>query len=43
MTNEMKALVKACAHEGLRFQAAPVPEIGRDDVLTRINKRSFLD
>ena len=38
MTNEMKALVKAHAREGLWLQTAPVPEIGPDDVLIRINK-----
>jgi threonine 3-dehydrogenase len=38
MTNEMKALVKAHAREGLWMQTAPVPEIGPDDVLIRINK-----
>ncbi|PIL18294.1 L-threonine 3-dehydrogenase [Puniceibacterium antarcticum] len=34
----MKALVKAEAAEGLWMQSAPVPEIGPDDVLIRINK-----
>ncbi|SMY07325.1 L-threonine 3-dehydrogenase [Flavimaricola marinus] len=38
MTNQMKALVKAHAREGLWLQTAPVPEIGPDDVLIRINK-----
>ena len=38
MTNEMKALVKAQAREGLWMQDQPVPEIGADDVLIRINK-----
>lgn len=38
MTNEMKALVKAHAREGLWLQTAPVPEIGPDDVLIRIRK-----
>lgn len=38
MNNEMKALVKAHAREGLWMQSAPVPEIGPDDVLIRINK-----
>ena len=38
MSNEMKALVKAHAREGLWLQTAPVPEIGPDDVLIRINK-----
>ena len=38
MTNEMNALVKAHAREGLWLQTAPVPEIGPDDVLIRINK-----
>ncbi|QBF29788.1 L-threonine 3-dehydrogenase [Thalassococcus sp. S3] len=38
MTNEMKALVKAHPREGLWLQTAPVPEIGPDDVLIRINK-----
>ena len=38
MTNEMNSLVKAYAREGLWMQTAPVPEIGPDDVLIRINK-----
>ncbi len=38
MNNEMKALVKAHPREGLWMQSAPVPEIGPDDVLIRINK-----
>ena len=38
MTNEMKALAKLHAREGLWMQTAPVPEIGPDDVLIRINK-----
>ena len=38
MTNEMKALVKAEPREGLWMQTAPVPEIGPDDVLIRVNK-----
>lgn len=38
MNNEMKALVKAHPREGLWLQSAPVPEIGPDDVLIRINK-----
>ncbi len=38
MTNEMKALIKAHAREGLWLQTAPVPEIGPDDVLIRINR-----
>lgn len=38
MTNEMKALVKAHAREGLWLQTAPVPEVGPDDVLIRIKK-----
>jgi threonine 3-dehydrogenase len=38
MTNEMKALIKAYPREGLWLQTAPVPEIGPDDVLIRINK-----
>ena len=38
MTNEMKALVKAKPEPGLWLQTAPVPEIGADDVLIRINK-----
>ncbi len=36
MSNQMKALVKARAEEGLWLQRAPVPEIGPDDVLIRI-------
>ena len=38
MINEMKALAKIHAREGLWMQTAPVPEIGPDDVLIRINK-----
>ncbi|MGJ8556978.1 MAG: L-threonine 3-dehydrogenase [Sulfitobacter geojensis] len=38
MSNEMNALVKAHPREGLWLQTAPVPEIGQDDVLIRINK-----
>jgi threonine 3-dehydrogenase len=38
MSNEMKALVKAKAEPGLWMQSAPVPEIGPDDVLIKINK-----
>jgi threonine 3-dehydrogenase len=38
MTNEMNSLVKAYEREGLWMQTAPVPEIGPDDVLIRINK-----
>lgn len=36
--NGMKALVKAKAAEGLWMQHEPVPEIGADDVLIKINK-----
>lgn len=38
MRNDMKALVKAEAREGLWMQDVPVPEIGPDDVLIKINK-----
>ena len=38
MTNEMQALVKAKAEPGLWLQTAPVPEIGPEDVLIKINK-----
>ncbi len=38
MTNEMKALVKAKPEPGLWMEHVPVPEIGEDDVLIRINK-----
>ncbi len=37
MNNGMKALVKARPEEGLWMQHVPVPEIGPDDVLIRIN------
>ena len=37
-TNEMKALSKLHARKGLWMTHAPVPEIGPDDVLIRINK-----
>jgi threonine 3-dehydrogenase len=36
--NMMRALVKAHAGPGLEMQRLPVPEIGPDDVLIRINK-----
>lgn len=38
MSNEMKALAKLHAREGLWMTRAPVPEIGADDVLIKINK-----
>ena len=38
MTNEMQALIKAKSEPGLWLQSAPVPEIGPDDVLIKINK-----
>lgn len=38
MTNQMKALSKLHPREGLWMTQAPVPEIGPDDVLIRINK-----
>ena len=38
MTNEMIALEKTYPREGLWQVTAPVPEIGPDDVLIRINK-----
>ncbi|KPQ16905.1 MAG: threonine 3-dehydrogenase [Rhodobacteraceae bacterium HLUCCO18] len=38
MTNEMRALVKAAPTTGLQMQTRPVPEIGADDVLIRVNK-----
>lgn len=38
MSNQMKALVKSHAKEGLWMQHAPVPDIGPDDVLIRIRK-----
>ncbi|MDW3223584.1 MAG: L-threonine 3-dehydrogenase [Paracoccaceae bacterium] len=38
MSNEMKALSKLHAREGLWLTHAPVPEIGPDDVLIKINK-----
>lgn len=37
-TNQMKALSKLHAREGLWMTYAPVPEIGPDDVLIKINK-----
>jgi len=37
-SNGMKALVKAKPEEGLWMQHEPVPEIGSDDVLIKINK-----
>jgi len=38
ISNQMKALVKAKAEEGLWMETHPVPEIGADDVLIKINK-----
>jgi threonine 3-dehydrogenase len=38
MTNQMKALAKTKPEPGLDMTHAPVPEIGPDDVLIRINK-----
>lgn len=38
MRNDMKALVKSEAREGLWKHDVPVPEIGPDDVLIKINK-----
>jgi threonine 3-dehydrogenase len=38
MSNEMKALVKAKPEPGLWMERRPVPEIGPEDVLIRINK-----
>ena len=38
MRNDMTALVKAEPRKGLWMQRAPVPEIGPDDVLIKINK-----
>ncbi len=38
MSNEMKALVKAKPERGLWMEHRPVPEIGPDEVLIKINK-----
>lgn len=38
MTNQMKALAKTAPAPGLDQITAPVPEIGPDDVLIRVNK-----
>jgi len=38
MTNEMQALAKTISAPGLDLIHAPVPEIGDDDVLIRVNK-----
>ena len=38
MTNGMKALVKARAEPGLWMETQPVPDIGPEDVLIRVNK-----
>lgn len=38
MSNMMKCLVKSKAEEGLWMEERPVPEIGPDDVLIKINK-----
>jgi len=38
MTNMMKCLVKSKAESGLWMEERPIPEIGADDVLIRVNK-----
>jgi threonine 3-dehydrogenase len=38
MSNQMKALCKSEPREGLWMTRAPVPEIGPDDVLIKVNK-----
>jgi len=38
MTNMMKCLVKSKAETGLWMESRPVPEIGPDDVLIKVNK-----
>ena len=38
MSNQMKALAKTKADKGLEMIEAPVPEIGPDDVLIKVNK-----
>jgi len=38
MSNQMKALAKTAPAPGLNMIEAPVPEIGHDDVLIKINK-----
>jgi NADPH:quinone reductase-like Zn-dependent oxidoreductase len=38
MINEMKVLAKSKPEPGLWMETRPVPEIGPDDVLIRINK-----
>lgn len=38
MSGTMKCLVKAKAEEGLWMETRPIPEIGHDDVLIRINR-----
>lgn len=38
ISNQMKALVKAKPEEGLWMETHPVPDIGADDVLIKVNK-----
>jgi len=42
MTNQMKALVKARAEEGLWMERVPVPEPGSDEVLVKVRKSAIL-
>ncbi len=41
MTNQMKALVKARAEEGLWMERVPVPEPGSDEVLVKVRKSAI--
>jgi len=41
MSNEMKALVKAHAKEGLWMQRVPVPEPGPNEVLIKVKKSAI--
>ena len=38
MKNSMQALVKTAPQKGLTLQQEPIPEIGPEDVLIKINK-----
>ena len=42
MTNMMKALVKAKPEEGIWMEAVPVPEVGPNDVLIQVNKKTAI-
>ena len=41
MSNQMRALVKAKPEEGLWMETVPVPEIGRREVLIKVQKSAI--